>query len=181
METYSVRLKGRRPLIQHNPAAIGKPRERGGNIPEPAEEAEAALYRSADGTIIMPSLHILAAMKKAAVDFKVPGKGRKTYMGYIYAGVEISPFEIPLLHGENGHAPEWVIDVRPAVIQRARIMRARPMFPSWAVEFQLELLDPIITPEAIKTILEDAGKFQSLSDHRPLFGLFTVEKFEKSD
>ena len=42
-----------------------------------------------------------------------------------------------------------------------------------------EILDPIITPSALKEILIDAGKYNGLLEFRPLFGLFAVETFEK--
>ena len=178
MEAFHVRVKGTRPLLQHNPSGLVKTRERGSGIPEPEVEAEAGLYRTAEGIIYQPAQHILSALKKVASDYKVPGKARKTFQSYIFAGISIQPLQIPLLGGENGEAPTYEIDLQPAVIGRARIMRSRPRFDQWALEFQLEILDPIIPPEVARQLLSDAGRFAGLGDYRPLFGLFELERFE---
>lgn len=178
MEAFQVRIKGTRPLLQHSPLGLIKARERGSGIPEPADEAKAGLYRTTEGTIYQPAQHLLSALRKVGGDYKVPGRGRKTFQGYIFSGLAVQPFQIPLLGGENGAAPTYEVDIQPAVIGRARIMRARPRFDSWALEFRLEILDPIVTPEIARQLLADAGKYQGLGDYRPLYGLFTVEQWE---
>jgi len=174
MLSFEVRIEGIRPLLQHNPSALVKTKTRGSGVPEPEQEAENGLYRTTEGVIYQPAQHILSAMRRVGADFKVAGKGRVTYQRYIYAGIGIQPFQIPLLSRTNGKAPTYEVDLQPAVIQRARIMRARPRFDDWALEFKLEILDPIIPPEIAQKILEDAGKYQGLADFRPLFGLFSV-------
>lgn len=178
MEAFQVRVKGTRPLLQHSPLGMVKARQRGSGIPEPADEAENGLYRTTEGTIYEPAQHLLSALRKVGGDYKVPGRGRKTFQGYIFSGVGIQPFQIPLLGGENGTAPTYEVDIQSAVIGRARIMRARPRFDRWALEFRLEILDPIVTPEIARQLLADAGRFQGLGDYRPLFGLFVVEGWE---
>ena len=173
-EVYNVEIKGIRPLLMHSAAAIGtKTDGRGKTEYDPKEEAESYLYKNKDGEIVIPSLNLLSAMRESAKDFKVPGKGRKTFMKYIYAGVQISPLEIPLL------SDGWEIDRKPVVIQRARIMRSRPRFDKWGVKFNIEIVDPIIRGSDAKAILEAAGKYQGLCDFRPLYGLFSVVGFER--
>ena len=173
-ETYNIEIKGIRPLLMHSAATIGaKTGGRGKTEYDPKEEAESYLYKNEKGEIVIPSLNILSAMRESAKDFKVPGKGRKTYMRYIYAGVQINPLEIPL--ASDG----WKIDRKPVVIQRARIMRSRPRFDKWSLKFNIEIVDPIIRGSDAKSILEAAGKYQGLCDFRPLYGLFSVVCFER--
>lgn len=181
METYKVRLEGTRPLLMHRiPTDLGNTKGKRGDKHDPQEEAEAALYKDNEGNIVMPSLNILASLKKAGTDYKVPGKGKKTFKNYIYAGVGIEPFEIPLLTDGKDPCEAWEIDLRPVVVNRSRITRSRPKFAKWALEFVIEILDPIIQPETLKEILESAGRYQGLCDFRPMFGLFKVAEFEES-
>jgi hypothetical protein len=176
-EVYKVRIEGTRPLLQHSPSGIGIKKERGQEyIPE--EDAAAALYTK-DGQIIEPSLHVLMAIRRVAGDFKQAG--RKTYAGYVLAGLEIEPFDIPLLTASNGHAPEYTVDLRPVTVNRARVMRSRPRFDDWALEFDLKIIDPVISSAIAREMLEAAGRYIGIGDYRPLFGLFSVEKFEKAN
>jgi hypothetical protein len=75
--------------------------------------------------------------------------------------------------------PTWKVDVRPVVVQRNRILRARPRFDQWELKFEIINNDStIIHQDTLKKILEDAGKYYGLGDFRPEFGLFKVEEFE---
>ena len=182
LEQIRVKIRGTRPLLMHSPQSIGQNKDnRSGTRHDPIEEAEASLYRDANGKIIIPSLNLLASMQKAAVDYKVPGKGKKTYKTYILSGIRIEPDDIELITDDKGETEEgWTVDLRPVVIQRSRIMRARPKFDSWSLEFTVDILDPIIRPPDVKEFLMSAGKYQGLCDFRPLFGLFEVVKFERA-
>jgi hypothetical protein len=76
--------------------------------------------------------------------------------------------------------PTWQVDIRPVVIQRSRILRARPRFDEWELEFEVINKEPTMIPqERLELILKDAGKHYGLGDFRPEFGLFEVEKFVK--
>ena len=68
------------------------------------------------------------------------------------------------------------------MVQRSRILRARPKFDEWSLEFKIINKDPtVIHADTLKKILIDAGKWYGLGDFRPEFGLFRVEKFEKAE
>jgi len=181
METYKVQLEGTRPLLMHRiPTDLGSTKGKRSNDHDPKKEAEAALYKDSKGKVIVPSLNILAALQKAGTDYKVPGKGKKTFKNYIYAGVGIEPFEIPLQTNGTDPRKAWEIDRQPVVVNRSRIMRSRPRFNQWGLMFTIAILDPIIQPETLKEILESAGRYQGLCDFRPLFGLFKVTEFNEA-
>jgi hypothetical protein len=66
----------------------------------------------------------------------------------------------------------------PAVINRSRIMRTRPIFPEWSLEFDINfLLDMFDSSQIIDTV-ETAGRIIGLSDWRPKYGRFVIEKAE---
>lgn len=63
------------------------------------------------------------------------------------------------------------------VIQRNRVMRSRPMFPTgWWIEFDMEVDTDTISEEAMQKACEDAGRFIGLCDWRPKFGRFISER-----
>lgn len=179
-KVFSVTIEGTRPMLMHSTASMMKHRDSRGAKPTPEQEAEDALYKNKEGKVVIPALNLIATMKAAASDFKVGGKGKKTFKQYVDSGIDILP-EDPLLIYEN-----WEIDARPVVVQRARIIRARPRFDTWALDFQIQVLDPLLLDanhggSILKEILEAAGKHKGLGDFRPRFGQFKVTRFEASE
>jgi hypothetical protein len=173
-ETYVVKIVGTKPLLMHAPTGLGdKPKLRRGEHLDPKVEAESYLYKDSDGNIVIPSVNIKACIREAGRNYRVSGR-RTTFASMIRAGLDIRPFPyIPLIH--NG----WQVDIKPVVVQRSRILRARPRFDEWALEFQILNHDPtIIHADILKKILIDAGRYYGLGDYRPEYGTFKVEKFE---
>jgi len=173
-EIYLVKIVGVRPLLMHAPTGLGdKPTRRRGEHLDPKTEAELYLYKDEKGNIVIPSVNIKACIRDAGANYRVSGR-RSTFKSMIRAGLDIRPFPyVPLQH--NG----WVVDIRPVVVQRSRILRARPRFDKWSLEFEIINKDPtVIHRDTLKRILIDAGKYYGLGDFRPEFGLFRVEKFE---
>jgi len=168
-ESVTVHLKGIKPLLMHAANSIGQTSTKKTNNYDPQEEAEAALHKDAKGVIGVPSIAIVQCMKKAATEHKAPGRGKKTLKDFVLSGLLIHDEFIPLT------PQDWVVDSRPAVVQRARIMRWRPRFDKWELKFSIEITDPSIwNPSLIKSILLDAGRYVGLLDFRPFFGTFDV-------
>ena len=177
-EKYKVEIRGTRPLLMNSCKHMIDEKEnnlaRAKKRLTPKEEAKKLLYLDKEENIIVPAQTVLACLRKSATNFKVPGRGKKTFKDFIYAGVKIEPREISLVTKNR-----WETDLQAVVIERARIIKARPRFDEWELNFETEILDVIITPITLKEILVDAGKYNGLLDFRPLFGLFEVIKFEK--
>lgn len=177
VEIYEVKIVGTKPLLMHAPVGLGdKPSRRRGEHLSSEKEAESYLYKDSEGNIVIPSVNIKACIRDAGANYKISGR-KTTFKAFIKAGIDIQPYPyVPLIH--NG----WVVDVRPVVVQRSRILRARPRFDKWALEFKIINRDPrVIHMDILKKILIDAGRYYGLGDFRPEFGLFKVEKFEKKE
>jgi hypothetical protein len=173
-ETYSVEIVGVKPLLLHAPTGLGdKPKLRRGEHLDPKTEAESYLYKNEKGEICVPSVNIKACIREAGRNYRISGR-RTTFAAMIRAGLDVKPFPyVPLIH--NG----LQVDVRPVVVQRSRILRARPRFDEWSLKFQIVNQDPtVIHMDTVKKILTDAGKYYGLGDFRPEFGLFDVKKCE---
>jgi len=175
METYKVRIEGTKPLLMHAPVGIGdKPTRRRGEHFDPLLEAESYIYKDPEGKICIPASVMKACIRAAGYNYKVAGR-RSSFGAMIRAGIEIQPEMIPLI------SDSWKVDTRTVVIQRQRILRNRPRFDKWALEFEVVNNDPtVIHRETLEKILIDAGKYYGLGDFRPEFGLFEVKVFESA-
>lgn len=177
MKQISVEIQGIAPLLQHRFAT----EEHGQNtsrskkkVYDPKVEAEKCLYKNTKGEIYQPAEHIFQSMVRAAVDFKF--EKRRTYKDIITSGIVIRPEEIPLIF--NG---EYEIDARGVVIQRARVVRWRPRFNTWKLQFTIDVLDDEnISVPVLKEILEKAGATKGIGDYRPRFGRFMVTAFKEA-
>lgn len=178
METYKVKIVGIKPLLVHSPAGMisNQPKLRRGEHLEPKVEAETYLYKNAEGKPCIPAANVKACIRDAGRNYRVSGRRSSTFSSMIRAGIDISPPMITIISSEN-----WTVDARSVVIQRQRIIRARPRFDSWTLQFEINNYDTTIIPaDILKRILIDAGKYYGLGDFRPEFGLFKVESFRKS-
>jgi hypothetical protein len=172
-EIYEVRIEGTAPILMNK--FIGdesQKTKRSGKSYNHEKEAKQSLYTDKDGILIQPAIHIESSMIKAAVNFPIPGRGKKTFKDAFKAGVFVSPESIP---HEN---QEWEMYVSPVVINRSRVMKARGMIKKWALEFQIKVIDERISKQILKDILNEAGKYYGIGDWRPRFGRFEVKKFE---
>ena len=150
--------------------------------PSPEEEAELAAYRMDNGCLCQPAEHIYSTMVRAASAFQVQGRGKATYKDPVKGGLLIDPEPIiPLLTPAGKPIKDYQIDARPARIQRARVMRHRPLLREWRLDFTVLLLEAeTLPPEIANAILVKAGQAVGIGDYRPRFGRFTVTKWEVS-
>lgn len=172
MEKAKVKIKGIAPLLM-NRFVMEKDDSEAKRRDEkfiPEEDAEKALYRNDKGCYA-PSTWIEASLRETAKEFK--GKGRGSLKSTILASVFVDPAEIPL--GKDTYDE---IDQRPAVIQRMRIVKSRPRFNSWELEFAISFDEGRVRKETIKQILIEAGQSRGIGDYRPKFGRFEVVNFD---
>lgn len=67
-------------------------------------------------------------------------------------------------------------EYRLVVVDRKRVMRARPKFNQWSVSVGLLYDDGVMNDRDLISALEQAGHTVGLGDFRPRFGRFTVER-----
>ena len=189
MYTVSTMIKGIAPLMQHRYPmpdlnTLSKGGHKSSGAKDYTQEWREYFYATEDGEIYQPSSHIEGALTKAAVNFKVTGKRGKSYKDLIVANVIVDPERI--LH--NMKVPEELdadadkplyLDVRPVIVQRARVVRIRPTFKAgWELAFDIQVIDDEIQPELLQDILALAGKTVGIGDYRPKFGRFQVIEYK---
>lgn len=133
-------------------------------------DAQNALYYEEKIGCYVPSTWIEACLREAAKDFK---QGKKTYKNTILASVFCDQEKIPLNKKTFDE-----IDIRPVVIQRNRIVKGRPKFNTWKLEFILNYDELRIKKDILKQIFIEACATKGIGDYRPKFGRFEVIKFE---
>jgi len=180
MKKYKVEITGITPLL-HN-----KPEEYGFDVQwvekqastDYEQEALKKLYVDSDGKIYQPATHIDRALIEAGKKIKVKGQGKATYSKLFGSMVSVEEFEI--VHQKQDYEIHKCLVVIPST--KGRIMRYRPMFKDWVLEFHVQGEEEI-PADVIKEAFEIAGKYVGIGDWRPekkgKFGKFQVTKFQE--
>ena len=180
MKKIEVEIEGTSPLLMNSPQAMLEPEKAIKSKRDkynPKDEAEKVAYRTNKGKLYVPTTAIKASMLNGA-SFKKSGK--YSLKQFIAGSTRIVSKEG---NGEVILEPQkYEIDLRTVVIQRARVVKARPRLDEWKINFIIEFNDSLITPDAIKPSLEDAGQRIGLLDFRPQkggeFGTFKINKWK---
>ena len=147
------------------------------------EEAKKSAYVSQDGkNLIIPPLILYASLLNASSFHKIQRRSAKSILA---GSIRIEPQEVILLD-ENDKplkAEDYIIDVRPVVIQRARVLKSRARIDKWKAKFTIIYNEKLIADkQIIQTVLEEAGMRVGIMDFRPnrsgFYGTFKVNKFE---
>jgi len=169
-----VTVRGIASLLQHrfpeeaHPEVVSKKRKK---VYNDMDDAEESLYKNTEGVICQPAKHFESAMIKAATAFTLEGK--KTYKDAFKGGIFVNPSLIP------HKFQKWELDRQPVIIGRARIMRARPRFDEWELDFEIEIIDDRISTDVVKEVLAYAGLYCGVGDVRPRYGRFEIIKFNE--
>ena len=172
MLKIDVTVRGTAPLLMNrfddaaHPENESKKKQK---VYKDKEEAEARLYLDNKENLVQPAIHFESAMIKAAAAFKFEGK--KTYKDAFKGGIFVRP---DLIVHKN---QKWEIDRKPVIVQRARIMRARPRLDEWELDFSIDVIDERIADHVVKEVLEYTGLYVGVGDMRPRFGRLEVTNF----
>lgn len=186
MKTFAVRVEGISPLLQHR---FGEQSESGDQArpivkgtETPREQAESVCYRNKK-SFYVPGTWIAGCLREAGVSHKLKGS-RRSVKYIVPAGVTINEVDIPLLNGTT-LAKDFEVDSRPVVIPatKGRIMRHRPRFDEWSLNFTLTVDDTVIPFDLVKQLMDEGGRRVGIGDFRPQktgpFGRFTVTSWKE--
>lgn len=71
---------------------------------------------------------------------------------------------------------ERYLDIRKVRVQKNSVMRTRPRFDSWAIQFKVNYFSDVIpNVDTLVDVAVTAGNIIGLCDYRPRFGRFSVE------
>ena len=135
-------------------------------------EFAASLYLDAKNRVIIPSMNIEGALVEGA---------KKAKLGKAFKSAVMVPDDSVLDFGEALNPEQlWArneeySDVRAVLVNNSRVMRTRPIFRQWAIEFAAEFDDEQINADQLIKAAQDAGRMVGLCDYRPKYGRFSVE------
>ena len=183
MDTITVKLAGLTPLLMNNPQSMRSASEENKKvgpkvIPTPEVEAAAKVYlMPGSDQLCFPSSGVRKAILQATRGQRVLKRAARPF----FAGALLLLDEwFPLMDGEGTPITTYQIDVRRAVIQKAAVMRARPLIPMpWFLEGTFRF-NPLINADQLRSVLTDAGLTVGLGDYRiekdGSFGSFEVQE-----
>lgn len=184
-KTIEVELKGISPLLVHNgqlanplnefTKALKKVTKKRGKTDSDHEEVArlefmGSLYLDDKGRPVIPGECIESMLCDAARKAKL---GQQAKAGIICDG------NWPIIYNgpknaeglwENPHFR----DIRKAKVQKASVMRCRPIFREWSLKFTIHYLPDVLNESEIRDMLVTAGRIVGLCDFRPKFGRFEV-------
>lgn len=166
----NVTIKGTAPLLQHRMPEedVNKPLRK---HTDRKDDPKDFLYL-ADGKICQPASHIERAIVQTASQYKIVGRGKKTYKD---AAKTIFVEPDMLVHKIQKWEPFSASVVIPTT--KGRVMRIRPRLPKWELDFTLNFDGKLLPEEVVKQILENAGVTVGIGDWRPRCGRFMVTRF----
>ena len=185
METVKIKLEGTTPLMVHsntlsNPLhpltvcykAISskRPKQEEDHLLMMRSEWEAGFYWDETAGPIMPAECIEAWLVSSAKAFKLGTTVKK--------GIQMIENHVPIEYsGPRTKAKMFednrFVDVRSVKVQTSRIMRTRPIFPEWKIEFSLYYMPDLIDKSQIKQVVERGCFVEGLCEYRPRFGKST--------
>ena len=131
MKTIKVTIEGTSPLLMNSPKSMLDAAE-GVTLKTTKknikEEAEKLAYRTDKKELYVPSEAVKGCLINASAYKKF---GKYAARPIIAGGVRITPSKIELGTRKYG------IDLRTVVIQRARIVKARPVIEKWKLSFEV--------------------------------------------
>lgn len=176
------RIVGISPLLMSNPGGMTRGASGIGTkkIPTPQEEAESRVYRTGDGKLYFPSI----AFRSAIVGPGGGASGRRmskvSVASRVCAGFFVQGDKCLLCHPKTKKPlTEYVISTMRVMVQKAGVLRSRPMIEEWMTELTAEVDEDFITADQLVELLNISGKVAGVGDYRPqkrgMYGRFRAE------
>lgn len=125
--------------------------------------------RNGKMTVVIPAHAIMQAITAAAKYSKrqIPGQGKATWTAKFQAGIMMH--EDPSLDIDPESVTSIVISANADGVRGSgkRVPRRFPVIPEWQTTFQVYVIDPIITEQVFREMVEIAGMFIGVGRFRP--------------
>lgn len=195
IEMAKVKIEGVSPLLMHNAhladplnnwaqkmkAITSKPSKKRteADAAELVEsEFQGGLYFCDSMGPFVPSVNIESCIREGGTINRL-GKD-------VQSGTVVDPDQIKLIYDgprdrKGLFADKRFVDYRPVKLKKSdSLMRTRPRFDKWALEFEVSVFIEVISLTAIEKALRIAGARKGLGDYRPKFGRFLVVMFKRT-
>ena len=180
-----VTCEGTRPIMFGRMSEETKEHLRKGTRPagkkdvDPEKEADGKLYRNPDtGDLAIPADNFRACLVEAGALVSYKGKRNVSNAAEsLLPGVlNVKEEHLAFTDGQG-----WEVDKRRGRLDSGvAVCIVRPLFRKWGFSATLEIDDDHIQVEKIREVVETAGRFKGLGEHRKKgrFGRFAIAKWE---
>lgn len=189
MKTLKIRIRGNKPLLQHNEqlanpllkasrdlAEITKKRSKTLDDHQLIAKLEFAGGIYCDEKIgpYVPHTQLLRCIENGAKKEKL-GKTMRS-------ALSILTEKIPIVY-DGPRVPQKLYEVgfydqRCVGVNQAKTVRTRPRFNEWELAFELEYDETQVDEINVRRAIEHAGKVEGIGDYRPRYGTFTLVSFD---
>jgi hypothetical protein len=125
--------------------------------------------RNGKPTIVIPAHGLHQSIAAAAKYSKrqIPGQGKATWTAKFLSGITL--FEDPALDIDPATVACVTISANADGVRGSgkRVPRRFPIIPEWEATFDVYILDPIITQDVFREMVEIAGMFIGIGRFRP--------------
>ena len=190
---YSITIKGTSGLIQHSALGIDTSlalnieksqltRKKGSNRTAPDEhrikaiETELAFWLNSQQQPIIPASAFRSCIETAARKLKQGTQVREGLVVLSDGLLQYDEARYGKTLAELCNTTQFTV---PVVVQRARLLRTRPLFePPWSATFRIDVDTELVDKTQLETWLDIAGRRIGLGDWRPeksgMYGTFTA-------
>jgi hypothetical protein len=175
MKKVTIEITGTAPLLMNRFAGNDVGATKAKRMDEQysiEKDIEKALYRDPTIGCYVPNSWIEACLRETAKTFKA-ARGKGTLKKTVLSSIFVDEEKIPL----NKSYDE--ADIRPVVIMGHRVVKGRPRFNSWSLQFTLTYDEKRIDIKVVRQLTEESGISTGIGDYRPRFGRFRLSRFEE--
>lgn len=188
IQSTVFRIVGKAPLLMHN-GSLADPtnpivkamKAITGNRKKTDEQYEqlallefrGGLYLNREGKVIVPSAVIEGSIRDGA---------KKSKLGKQFASAVMVNDDALLDYGDDLTPEEMFaqrdkyVSTMAVRVEKNRIMRTRPIFWEWSLEFTVDWDNEQINANNLRKAVDDAGVLVGIGDYRPKYGRFDVEE-----
>ena len=135
-------------------------------------EFEGGLYIDENGPYI-PDEWLESMLRDGAKRVK---KGKETSSAVMCSGPRYYlQYDGPRTVDELWERGDEFVDVRAVTVMRNKIMRTRPIFRNWSLDFSVDVDETTLDPEQVIDFAKTGGRLKGLGDYRPKYGRFVVK------
>lgn len=185
MKKIDVEITGETPLLMHSAQAMVQQTAKSNPAKkyDIKKDAEAVAYRNEKKNLYVPSTCLKACFVNAATWYKIGQKGAKSIVaGCTRIEGKKIPSELEITDKKGKVLKKYEIDLRTVVIQRNRIVRARPRLDEWRLNFYIVYNDELVDTSLLEKVMKESGERIGLLDFRPNkggeFGSFKITKWK---
>lgn len=125
-----------------------------------------------NGFVHIPARAIHMALADAAKYSKkqIPGQGKATWTAKFMSGIALLEDVNLGIRGDETDFIDLYMNADGRRGSGTRVMRRMPIIPVWEAEFDIHILDPIITEDVFCDTLDQAGLYIGIGQYRPQMG-----------